>query len=194
MEHTNELLDLHQRALDRFGANVRQVRDDQWDSPTPCDDWDVRTLVNHVVNENRWTPPLLEGQTIAEVGDRFDGDLLGADPKHSWDDSAQQAAAAVHADGALDRIVHLSFGDAPGGEYVWQLFADVLVHGWDLASAIGTETRLDPELVEACAQWFAGVEEDYRSAGAIGPRPEVAADADAQTRLLAAFGRASKWG
>jgi uncharacterized protein (TIGR03086 family) len=194
MEHTNELPDLHRRALDRFGANVRQVRDDQWDSPTPCADWDVRTLVNHVVNENRWTPPLLEGQTIAEVGDRFDGDLLGDDPKHAWDDSAQEAAAAVQADGALDRTVHLSFGDAPGSEYVWQLFADILVHGWDLASAIGADVRLDADLVEACARWFAGVEEDYRSAGAIGPRPEVADDADAQTRLLAAFGRASRWG
>jgi uncharacterized protein (TIGR03086 family) len=194
MEHTNELPDLHRRALDRFGANVRQVRDDQWDSPTPCADWDVRTLVNHVVNENRWTPPLLEGQTIAEVGDRFDGDLLGDDPKHAWDDSAQEAAAAVQADGALDRTVHLSFGDAPGSEYVWQLFADILVHGWDLASAIGVDVRLDADLVEACARWFAAVEENYRSAGAIGPRPEVADDADAQTRLLAAFGRASRWG
>jgi uncharacterized protein (TIGR03086 family) len=194
MEHTNELPDLHRRALDRFGANVRQVRDDQWDSPTPCADWDVRTLVNHVVNENRWTPPLLEGQTIAEVGDRFDGDLLGDDPKHAWDDSAQEAAAAVQADGALDRTVHLSFGDAPGSEYVWQLFADILVHGWDLASAVGADVRLDADLVEACARWFAKVEEDYRSAGAIGPRPELADDADAQTRLLAAFGRASRWG
>jgi uncharacterized protein (TIGR03086 family) len=191
---TGELPDLHQRAMDRFGANVLQVRDDQWERPTPCADWDVRALVNHVVNENRWTPPLIEGQTMVDVGDRFDGDLLGGAPKLAWEESAQEATAAVHGDGALDRTVHLSFGDVPGREYVWQLFADILVHGWDLAKGIGADDRLDRDLVETCAQWFAEVEDAYRSAGAIGPRPDVPDHADAQTRLLAAFGRASKWG
>jgi uncharacterized protein (TIGR03086 family) len=192
MKHASDLPDLHRRAMDRFSDNVRQVRDDQWDRPTPCADWNVRELVNHVVNENRWTPPLLEGQTIAEVGDRFDGDLLGDDPKLAWEESAREATAAVHGDGALDRTVHLSFGDTPGSEYVWQLFADILVHGWDLARGIGADDRLDPDLVEACASWFAEVEAAYRSAGAVGPRPEVSDDADPQTRLLAAFGRASQ--
>src|SRR5262245_60478373 len=195
MEHsTGDLPDLYRRAMDRFGANVRQVGDDQWDRPTPCADWDVHALVNHVVNENRWTPPLIGGQTMADVGDRFDGDLLGDDPKHAWEESAREAVAAVDSDGALDRTVHLSFGDAPGREYVWQLFADILIHGWDLSRGIGADDRLDPDLVEACATWFAEVEADYRSAGAIGPRPDLPDDADAQTRLLAAFGRASKWG
>jgi uncharacterized protein (TIGR03086 family) len=195
MEHsTGDLPDLYRRAMDRFGANVRQVRDDQWERPTPCADWDVHALVNHVVNENRWTPPLIGGQTMADVGDRFDGDLLGDDPKHAWEESAQEAIAAVDSDGALDRTVHLSFGDALGREYVWQLFADILIHGWDLSRGIGADDRLDPDLVEACATWFAEVEADYRSAGAIGPRPDLPDDADAQTRLLAAFGRASKWG
>jgi uncharacterized protein (TIGR03086 family) len=86
--------------------------------------------------------------------------------------------------------VHLSFGDFPGRDYTMQLFADLLVHGWDLARAIGADERLDPELVEVCASWFTPLEETYRGAGAIGPRPEVPPDADAQTRLLAAFGRA----
>ena len=48
-----------------------------------------------------------------------------------------------------------------------------------------------PELVEACAGWFAAREELYRSIGAVGPRAETPPDADAQTRLLAAFGRSA---
>jgi uncharacterized protein (TIGR03086 family) len=183
--------DLYRRAVDEFGARVHAVRDDQWKASTPCSDWDVRTLVNHLVSENRWAPPLFAGRTIAEIGDRFEGDLLGDDPRATWDDSAGEAVAAVQDDGALERTVHLSFGDLPGREYALQLFADTLVHGWDLARAIGADERLEPELVDACAAWFAGVEEAYRGAGAIGPRPELPPHADAQTRLLAMFGRTS---
>jgi uncharacterized protein (TIGR03086 family) len=186
----NDVCRLHERAVASFGARVHAVKDDQWDAATPCSEWNVRTLVNHIVGENRWMPPLLEGQTIAEVGDRFDGDLLGDDPKAAWDASAAEAVEAVQADGAMDRTVHLSFGDFPGREYTMQVFADLMIHGWDLARAIGADERLDPELVEACTAWFTPMEEAYRSSGAIGPRPEVPPDADAQTRLLAAFGRA----
>ena len=53
----------------------------------------------------------------------------------------------------MDRIVHLSFGDFPGREYTLQLFADHLIHAWDLARAIGAEERLDAGLVGACASW-----------------------------------------
>jgi uncharacterized protein (TIGR03086 family) len=181
--------ELHRRACEGFGARVHQVGDDQWHLPTPCSDWDVHTLVNHLVNENRWTPPIFAGRTIAEVGDRFDGDLLGADPKAAWDDSAREAVEAVHGEGAMARTVHLSFGDVPGEEYATQLFADHLVHAWDLARAIGADERLDPELVDACARWFAEREELYRGAGIIAGRVDVGDDADPQTRLLAAFGR-----
>ncbi|HEV8651412.1 MAG TPA: TIGR03086 family metal-binding protein [Actinomycetes bacterium] len=186
---TDDQQDLHRRAADTFGARVEAIKDDQWNLATPNDGWDVRTLVNHLVYENRWTPPLLGGRTIAEIGDRFEGDLLGDDPKAAWEDSASRALAAVAAPGALDRTVHLSSGGTPAREYVMQLFADHLVHAWDLARAIGADERLDPELVEACASWFTSMEDGYRSAGAIGPRPELPEDAGLQARLLAMFGR-----
>lgn len=180
---------LHQRAIESFGARVHAIRDDQWGSRTPCEEWDVRTLVNHLVYENRWMPPLLAGGTIAEVGDRFEGDLLGDDGKAAWDDSAADAVAAVQGDGAMERTVHLSMGDFPGSEYTMQVFADLVIHGWDLARAIGADERIDPGLVDACATWFAPMEEAYRSGGAIGPRVETPPEADPQTRLLAVFGR-----
>ena len=149
------LAELHSRAVDGFGARVEAVAPGQWGDPTPCSDWDVRTLVNHLVNENAWTAPLFKGATIAEVGDRFDGDLLGDDPKGAWADSAVEAKAAVSEQGALARTVHLSFGDTPAPEYVMQLTADYVVHAWDLARAVGADERLDPELVDVVAAWFA---------------------------------------
>ncbi|HVM14469.1 MAG TPA: TIGR03086 family metal-binding protein [Egibacteraceae bacterium] len=186
-----DIRDLHRRACEGFAATARAVRPDQWGLPTPCTEWDVRALVNHVVAEDRWTSPLVEGRTVTEIGDRFDGDLLGDDPAAACAAAAAEALDAVGQPGVLERIVHLSYGDVPAPDYVSELFADHLVHRWDLATAIGADARLDADLVAACATWFAERESAWRQAGVIGPRLVVSDDADAQTRLLAAFGRSA---
>jgi uncharacterized protein (TIGR03086 family) len=185
--------ELHRRALAEFADRAAEIGPDQWATRTPCAEWDVHALVNHIVNENRWTVPLFAGATIEEVGSGLDGDLLGTDPIGSLESAVAGAAAAVGEPGALDRTVHLSFGDTPAEEYAWQLLADHLIHAWDLAAAIGADTRLDPDLVRACAGWFAGREDLYRQAGAIGARIPVPESADDQERLLAAFGRDPAW-
>lgn len=184
-------VDAHRRAGAHFGELVHRIGDDQWELPTPCADWTVRDLVNHVTAEDLWTAPLLDGRTIAEVGDVYDGDVLGDEPVASWDAAVGGALEATSVEGVTGRTVHLSFGDAPATEYLDQLIADHLVHAWDLAQAIGADDRMDPELVHGCAAWFDTVEDVYRQAGAIGARPAVAPDADAQTRLLARFGRSA---
>jgi uncharacterized protein (TIGR03086 family) len=181
---------LHRRAVEGFGERVRAVREQDWAKPTPCGGWDVRALVNHLVYEDRWTPEIFAGRTISEVGDRFEGDLLGENPQGAWSSASREAVTAVSDSGALERVVHLSFGDFPGSEYAMQLFADHLIHAWDLARGIGGDGRLDPELVEVCATWFTpAVERAYRGTGAIGPRIDLADGADAQAILLARFGR-----
>jgi uncharacterized protein (TIGR03086 family) len=180
---------MFRRAVAEFDARVRQIGDHQWQAATPDEGWTVRDLVNHLVSEDLWAPPLLAGSTIAEIGDRFEGDVLGAEPKAAWAAASAGAVRAVEKDGAMDRIVHLSFGDFPGSEYTLQLFADHLIHAWDLARTIGADERLDAGLVASCANWFEAVEDAYRSAGAIAARPPVPGDANAQTLLLAHFGR-----
>jgi uncharacterized protein (TIGR03086 family) len=180
---------LFDRAVGEFGTRVEQIRDGQWDAGTPDADWSVRDLVGHVVSEDLWAPPLFAGQTISEVGDRFEGDVLGTDPKAVWRKASRESVRAAGEPGAMDRTVHLSFGDFPGREYAMQLFADHLVHAWDLARAVGADEQLDPALVEECTAWFASMEAAYRGAGAIAERPVIPDSADAQTRLLAMFGR-----
>lgn len=182
----------HARSVEFWLDRVRTVPEDAWGDPTPCTDWDVRALVNHVVGEDAWTVPLLEGRTIAEVGDRLDGDLLGDSPREQAEQAGKGAVDAFSEDGAAGRTVHLSFGDTPAEEYAWQLTADHLVHGWDLAAATGGDRTLDADLVEAVAQWFAAREELYRDGGAIGSRPDAAATS-AQDRLLVGFGRDPGW-
>ena len=139
-----DVVELHNRTVDHFARLVDEVGPDQWSMPTPDTDWDVRALVNHVVGEERWTVPLMEGKTIADVGDSLDGDLLGDDPVAAT--SQRHARPEVAAARTIAKV-HLSYGDEDPDEYLRQLAADHLIHGWDLAAAIGAEIRLDPELV-----------------------------------------------
>jgi uncharacterized protein (TIGR03086 family) len=188
-----DLLQAYRRGLGEFTDRVGQVGYDQWPAPTPCADWDVRTLVNHVVGEDRWTVPLFAGATIDQLGNRFDGDLLGPDPAGAARDAAAAAERAVSEPGALDRTVHLSFGDTPADEYLHQLLAEHLVHGWDLAVALGVEPTLDPEAVHECARWFTQRTGMYQEGGLISAAMRVPADASEQDRLVAAFGRDPDW-
>lgn len=185
----DEALGLLRVAVSGFDAAVGQVREAHWGNATPCPGWTVRDLVNHVTVEDLWAIELFAGSTIEEVGDRFDGDQLGADALATWRAASADALGTASAPGAMTRVVHLSFGDVPGSEYAMQLFADHLVHSWDLAVAIGAPVGLHEEAVAACRAWFAEREDGYRAAGAIGPRPMIAADADPVTQLLAGFGR-----
>ena len=186
-----DLNTLHRRTVESWLRILDGVAADQWRLPTPCTEWDVRALVNHVVGEDYWTRPLLQGLTITEVGDRFDGDLLGDDPVAAGHEAATEALEAVEKLLPGLACVHLSYGDEDPGEYVHQLSADHLVHGWDLAAATGQDRVLDAELVAEMAGWIGEREALYRSAGVIGPRP--GAGADPQSELLAAFGRDAEW-
>jgi uncharacterized protein (TIGR03086 family) len=184
----NDVLHLFHRAVDEFATRARHIGD-RWSAPTPCAGWDIRTLVHHVVEEQLWAPPLFAGETVAEVGDRFAGDLLGADPVAALGEAGKAALAAAGAPGALERTVHLSFGDVPGAEYAMQLAADHLIHAWDLAVATGTDPTLDPAAVATVRAWFEPVEQLYRDAGLIGPRVPQPDSADPQQQLIAMFGR-----
>ncbi len=106
-------IEMYQRSVEEFGQRVMAIGGSDWARPTPCADWSVRDLVRHLVYEELWTPPLLAGATVADVGDRFEGDILGDDPQVAWKEAAAQALAAA-TPGVLERTVHLSFGDFPG--------------------------------------------------------------------------------
>src|ERR1700692_4265195 len=112
------------RASKGFVERARQIGEQQWSAATPCTEWNVRLLVNHVAGEYLWVPEMLAGRTIAEVGDRFDGEVLGDRPLQTLIDARAAALAAVDRPEALGTTVHLSFGDQPAGEYVKQMTID----------------------------------------------------------------------
>ena len=186
------LVELHGRCGRRFAALVAGVGPGQWHEGTPCSQWDVRTLVHHLLYEQRWVPPLVEGLTIEQVGGRFEGDLMGGDAA-AWPElltsAIEQAHAAVTQSGALDRTVHLSFGDTSGREYVLQLTADLAIHGWDLARATGQEDTLDPGVVALLLPWTEANADLLAASGMFGTRINTGPGAPDDVRLLGLLGR-----
>jgi uncharacterized protein (TIGR03086 family) len=183
-----DVQEVYARCSAEFSARVHTV-DGRWAAPSPLPGWDVRTLVNHLVYEERWTPLLFGGATIAEVGTRFDGDRLGDDPVGTIDEAAAAALDTISSEGALDRTVHLSFGDYPSREYAMQLSADHLVHAVDLARALGTDETVDGEVAAAVREWFGSMEEQYRAMGVTGPKVVVPPGSGPQAELLGMMGR-----
>ncbi len=190
MEH--DLVELHGRCGRHFAALVAGVGVDEWHNDTPCSEWDVRTLVHHLLYEQRWVPLLFEGLTIKQVGDRFEHDLMGDDAS-TWPgllaSSMEEAHAAVAKPGAVKRTVHLSFGDTSGEEYVMQLTADLAIHAWDLARATGQDDIIDPDAVALLLPWAEANAELLAVSGMFGSPIDVAPDAPDAVRLLGLVGR-----
>jgi uncharacterized protein (TIGR03086 family) len=184
-----ELPELHARSLEATRGYVARIASTQWSDPTPDDEWDVRFLVNHVVTGNWWATELGSGATIESVGDRLDGDVLGDDPSAAYDASAIAAAAVFREDGAMERSCAVSYGPVPGEVYCGHRFIDVLVHGWDIATATGQDPRLPADLVVACLDVVVPQAELLAASGAFATDVVVDADAGPQTRLLAMLGR-----
>lgn len=174
-----------------FDRRMHQVRADQWGAPTPCTEWTVRDLVNHLVYEQLWAPLTVRGATVAQVGDRFEGDVLGTDPLKVWTEASAEARAAWLEPDVLTRDVEVSFGRIPAQAYGWQMTADLAIHAWDLAKGIGADERIDAELASTLHEVLAPQVPSWQGIGIVAPPVPVPDSADIQTRLLALFGRSA---
>lgn len=176
-----------------FDEHVKQIKDDQWGLPTPDEGWTVRDLVNHVAAEDLWVKEMMDGKTVADVGDKLNGDILGENPKSAQAKASMVAAEAFSAPGGDEKTVMLSRGETPAVDYAEEMFADHLIHSWDLAVAIGADTKLPDDLVDAASQYFGKYAEMWRGAGAFKAAEKVGDDASAQDKLLALTGRDPGW-
>ena len=119
------------RACEAVGDLISGVGSDQWNAPTPCSDWNVRDVVNHVVEGNRVFVALVDGGPMPErVADHLDDDPAGA-----YHASAAVLRDAFGRPGVLERSYPGPFGKGTGAEILQIRLADLLTHGWDLAQA-----------------------------------------------------------
>jgi uncharacterized protein (TIGR03086 family) len=186
----NEILHGHRQALGMFTERVRAVREGQWDAPTPCTEWSVHDLVNHLAAEQLWVPRIVrDGATIAEVGDAYEGDQLGDDPVAAWERAATAATEAFNGQDALCRTVHLSYGDSSAAAYCAQMTTDAAVHAWDLARAIGADERMPDELADAALREVQPYAHALAKSSLFSASIEPPPGADQQTKLLCLLGR-----
>ena len=128
----------HQRAQDTFARVLANVTSDQLSSPTPCPEWDVKALVEHVIAGNLRVVARAGGQ-VAPLPE----DLGGAHRA-----SAKAAQETFTEPQALTRTYRLPIGEVPGTAFIELRTSDLLAHAWDLAVATGQPSDLDPELAE----------------------------------------------
>ena len=168
---------------------VSNVPDSAWGNDTPCSDWNVKDVVNHIVYENVWMVALFNGRTIEEVGDEFEGDLVGDDPGGAYKRTADEVRAILAQPDAMSRTCQISSGPVTGAEYSKQLFLDTLIHGWDIAVGSSQDAKLDEYLVQMCTPLAQAIADDERYRGAFAEPTVGSESSNAQTKLLALLGR-----
>jgi uncharacterized protein (TIGR03086 family) len=189
-QQTEDPRPLHHQAMDQTEIIVAAVTPDQLSLPTPCDDYDVRALLSHIIGGlNRIAVAGQGGDALAVSGQA--GDVPGDGWVAAYRAAAAQAAAAWADDAKLDAMVELPWGKIPGRFAIAGYIQEILTHGWDLARATGQETERDPGL----AQWSLAnarriLPPDNRGPGIpFGPVVEPPANAGPYTQLAAYLGR-----
>jgi len=144
----NDPREIFSRAVAQTESIIAAVRPDQANLPTPCTAWNVRTLVSHMAGAVTRIALIGEGRADALSIPPFAA--LDGQPAGQWAATFRAAgarAAAAWADDAkLDALYAVPWGKVPGRVAVAGYVREVLAHGWDLASATGQETELDPDL------------------------------------------------
>ncbi|MFI7343844.1 TIGR03086 family metal-binding protein [Streptomyces sp. NPDC050085] len=175
------------RAVGTTAGVVAALGDDAWGRGTPCAGWDVRTELNHVVGGMRIFAAEVSG---TEAGAAHEADWLGDDPRGAFTVAAELDRAAWARPDALDGVVRLGFGTVPAPMGALVHLLELVVHGADLALAVGRPELIDEQacadlLVDLGAMDFG----KFRGPGLFGPEIPAPVEAPAHRRLLAFLGR-----
>ncbi len=179
---------LFKKALEQTTATIKWVERRHYKNDTPCAEWNCKMLVNHMLYELSWVPDLLAGKTVKQVGNKYDGDLLGNDHIKSWQKAADAALSAVNkAD--LNDEVHLSYGDVPASHYISEIGTDLLIHSWDTAQSYFCSLIIQQDAAQAIFDIIHPKQQEYANSGLFGTPVNVSKDSRLQTKILALLGR-----
>jgi uncharacterized protein (TIGR03086 family) len=182
-------VDMYERALKRTGEVVAGTRPDQLKDPTPCTDWTVRELLNHLIGGCvSWA----QGAAGKVEDPSASIDRVGDDHVASYERAARDVIEAFRSPGAMERNFTMPWGESPGSMNLGVAIADATVHGWDLAQATGQDITIDDDVAEAAYQMTSNMMEpkgSFPRGDAFAEPIEVADDAPPRVRMLAYLGR-----
>jgi uncharacterized protein (TIGR03086 family) len=177
--------ELHRETAAEFTRTVEGVADRDWERAAPPQGWVARDVVRHLVE---WFPGFLSATAGIDLAA---GPSVDADPVGAWH-TQTAAVQALLDDPTADGQRHEfgPMGECTLAEVTERIhIPDVFLHRWDLARATGQDERLDPQRCAAMYEGMLPLDQILRDSGQYGPAVPVAADADAQTKLLAFIGR-----
>jgi len=180
------------RAVASTAGIVKTVRPDQAGTPTPCAEWNVWDLLNHIIGTLWLSEALLSDRAPRHPmgpGGLPGTDLAGQDPAAAYAEASAAALTAASAGDSLTRVHATPFGDMPGPALAGFTTLDILVHGWDLAKATGQPADLDGTLAAHVLAFAEQAITPGSRAPRIGPAVPVAADVPLTDRLVAFMGR-----
>lgn len=153
---------------------IGRLRDEHWGVETPASmrfrdhHRTLLDLVRHFAYDDAWVPEVLAGKTAGEVGDKFDGDLLGDEPKASFNVLVETAVAAVQGFANFDRVVHLSYGDFPANVYLEHIIIFRGFGTYDIAKLVGDSAELPAGLVHGLWEIIEPQAGELRELGSLG--------------------------
>ncbi len=154
--------------------------------PTPCAHWDVRSTLDHLIGASWMFALVNQGQAAGEDA----GGIADEDPVAALSNAAAANTASWRAPGAFDGERTFPFGTFPAVAAAMMNLSEVVVHTWDIATALRTDATIDPNIATMLDDFYGSISLDpYRAHGAFGPEILVSPDAAPAERLLARLGR-----
>lgn len=148
------------------------------DEATPCEGWNVRTLISHMIDTQHYFASKARGEDAA-LPSPSPPDLVGDDPVEAFDAARADTLDAFKAAGGADKA----------GFAVGVAFTDSLIHGWDLATATGQDATMPYGLAIPGYEIVHGKFTDEQRKGIFGPEITIDESASPQDKLLAYSGR-----
>src|SRR5437763_5748454 len=180
-----------ERVLDTTNEVVDRVEPGQLGNPTPCTEWDVRAVINHITGGATMFAECVEQGSVPDsrLGELMGGDNLGDDFKGNYRAASDRARATFSIPGALDKVVKLPFGEMPAGVALNIAIMDVMTHAADIAKATGQTIDDDEILGTALDVGRQLITDDFRSPGIFDAEQPAPPNASAGDKLLAFAGR-----
>lgn len=179
------------KAITETANVVHGVKPDQLTAPTPCTDWDVRALTNHLLQVV--CALSLAGRRQPVPGELWNRSLMDEGWADHFDDEARAATAAWAQPATWEDTVSLGDTQMPAPMVATMLVSDLAIHGWDLAQATGQNYRCDEDVAELTRRFVIDTGEQGRQMGIYAAPLPVADGASAFAQALAVSGRDPQW-